>query len=100
MRSNSCMIPPFLHASRHVDHNTSRMTAITPEEQAVRRRLDQLGISFERYEHPPVATVEEAEQHWAGIDAAHCKNLFLQCAASIPAQCCSASSTVATGGCS
>src|SRR2546422_6775927 len=54
------------------------MMAMTTEEQAVRRRLDQLGISFERYEHPPVATVEEAEQHWAGIDAAHCKNLFLR----------------------
>jgi len=54
------------------------MTAITIEEQAVRRRLDELGISFDRHEHPPVATVEEAEQHWAGIDAAHCKNLFLR----------------------
>ena len=27
---------------------------------------------------PPVATVDEAEQHWAGIDATHCKNLFLR----------------------
>ena len=54
------------------------MTAITIEEQAVRRRLDELGISFDRHEHPPVATVEEAEQHWAGIDATHCKNLFLR----------------------
>jgi Ala-tRNA(Pro) deacylase len=25
-----------------------------------------------------VFTVEEANQHWAGIDAAHCKNLFLR----------------------
>src|SRR3989449_11690828 len=54
------------------------MMAITIEEQAVRRRLDELGISFERHEHPPVATVEEAEQYWAGIDATHCKNLFLR----------------------
>src|SRR5947209_2712388 len=65
-------------ALRHVDHNSNRMTAIPTEEQAVHRRLDELGISFDRYEHPPVATVEEAEQHWAGIDAAHCKNLFLR----------------------
>ena len=41
-------------------------------------RLDELGIAYERHEHPPVATVEEAEAHWVGIDAAHCKNLFLR----------------------
>jgi Ala-tRNA(Pro) deacylase len=63
---------------RYVDDNNNRMTGMTTEEQAVRRRLDELGISFERHEHPPVATVEEAEQHWAGIDATHCKNLFLR----------------------
>src|SRR5438093_10206802 len=79
MRSNSRMISPF-HVLRcaHVDHNSNRMAAMTTEEQAVRRRLDELGISFGRHEHPPVATVEEAEQHWAGIDATHCKNLFLR----------------------
>src|SRR5438093_5751622 len=79
MRSNSRMISPF-HVLRcaHVDHNSNRMAAMTTEEQAVRRRLDELGIAFERYAHPPVATVEEAEQHWAGIDATHCKNLFLR----------------------
>ena len=36
-----------------------------------------LGIAFDRHEHPAAATVEEAEQHWAGIDAMHFKNLFL-----------------------
>ena len=41
-------------------------------------RLAELGIAFERHEHPPVATVDEAKQHWAGIDATHCKNLFLR----------------------
>jgi Ala-tRNA(Pro) deacylase len=41
-------------------------------------RLAELGISYTRHEHPQVATVEEAEQHWAGIDATHCKNLFLR----------------------
>lgn len=40
--------------------------------------LDDLGIAHERHEHPPVFTVEEAVQHWAGIDATHCKNLFLR----------------------
>ena len=41
-------------------------------------RLVELGIAFERHEHPPVATVDEAKQHWAGINATHCKNLFLR----------------------
>jgi Ala-tRNA(Pro) deacylase len=40
--------------------------------------LDQLGITFARFDHPPVFTVEEALEHWAGIDATHCKNLFLR----------------------
>ena len=37
-----------------------------------------LGIPFERFDHPPVATVEDGIREWAGIDAAHCKNLFLR----------------------
>ena len=40
--------------------------------------LTGLGIAFTRHEHPPVATVAEAEQFWTGIDALHCKNLFLR----------------------
>jgi Ala-tRNA(Pro) deacylase len=40
--------------------------------------LAALGIPFERHDHPPVATAEEGRQHWSGIDAAHCKNLFLR----------------------
>lgn len=40
--------------------------------------LRSMGIAFERYEHAPVATVDEAVVHWAGIDATHCKNLFLR----------------------
>jgi Ala-tRNA(Pro) deacylase len=47
-------------------------------EQAVYDVLAELQIPFERHEHPPVFTVEEANRHWAGIDAAHCKNLFLR----------------------
>ena len=48
------------------------------QEDEVVERLGQLGITFTRHEHPPAATVEEAEPHWAAIDAAHCKNLFLR----------------------
>src|ERR1700704_5318783 len=51
---------------------------MTPQEQQVREALAALGISFTRHEHPPVATAEEAEQHWAAIDATHCKNLFMR----------------------
>ena len=41
-------------------------------------RLAELGIGFDRHEHPPVPTVEDAERYWADIDATHCKNLFLR----------------------
>ena len=51
---------------------------MTPEETAVYETLNGLGIAYTRYEHPPVFTVEEAERHWAAIDAAHCKNLFVR----------------------
>ena len=51
---------------------------MTPQEETVGARLRELGIAFTRHEHPPVATVEEASAHWAGIDATHCKNLFLR----------------------
>jgi len=51
---------------------------MTEQERAVNARLDELGIGYERHEHPPVATVEEAEAHWVDIEATHCKNLFLR----------------------
>lgn len=51
------------------------MTAL---ELVVGERLTTLGIPFERYEHPPIATAEEGDVHWAGIDAVHCKNLFMR----------------------
>jgi Ala-tRNA(Pro) deacylase len=54
------------------------MTGGDRREERVLERLTSLGIVFERFEHPPVPTVEEAQKHWAGIDAAHCKNLFLR----------------------
>src|SRR5436309_1224383 len=48
------------------------------QEAVVASRLRELGIEYTRHEHPPVATVEEANAHWSGIDATHCKNLFLR----------------------
>jgi Ala-tRNA(Pro) deacylase len=47
-------------------------------EQRVYDVLAELAIPYQRFEHPPVATVEEAEQYWAAVDATHCKNLFLR----------------------
>lgn len=44
----------------------------------VERFLGALGVTFVKHEHPPVATVAEAERHWGHIDAAHAKNLFLR----------------------
>jgi len=51
---------------------------LSPEEQPVLARLEQLGIPFDRYEHPPIATGDEGLVHWEGIEALHCKNLFLR----------------------
>ncbi len=51
---------------------------ISSEEQRVYDVLNELAIPYTRHEHPPVFTVEQAAAHWAGIEAAHCKNLFLR----------------------
>jgi Ala-tRNA(Pro) deacylase len=48
------------------------------DEKKVYDTLEQLDISYTKHEHPPVYTVEEAEQHWETITGAHCKNLFLR----------------------
>ncbi len=47
-------------------------------ERDVLDALEGLGIPYVRHEHPPVATVEDAERHWAGLKGTHCKNLFLR----------------------
>lgn len=51
---------------------------MTPQERIVTEYLSTLEIAWERHEHPPVATFEDAQAYWAGIDAAQCKNLFLR----------------------
>ena len=51
---------------------------MTEQEASVAAALRGLGIACARHEHPPVATVEAAAEHWADIDATHCKNLFLR----------------------
>ncbi|MDW7740219.1 MAG: prolyl-tRNA synthetase associated domain-containing protein [Bacillota bacterium] len=47
-------------------------------EKKVYDTLEGLGISYKRYEHPPVFTVDEAKQYWQNIEGAHSKNLFLR----------------------
>lgn len=47
-------------------------------EQAVLDHLRGLGIDYRRYEHPPVMTVDEANQYWQEIEGVHAKNLFLR----------------------
>ena len=49
-----------------------------PEEAPVAARLRALGIAWQRYAHPAIATADAAGEHWARIDAVHCKNLFLR----------------------
>ena len=51
---------------------------ITSEEEPVLTKLAALGIRYERHEHPPIATGDDGLEHWADIDAVHCKNLFLR----------------------
>lgn len=48
------------------------------KEEKVYTALKDLGITYEKHEHPPVYTVEEAKAHWADIRGAHVKNLFLR----------------------
>ena len=40
--------------------------------------LEAMGIQYEKYEHPPVFTGEEAAEHWGPIQATQVKNLFLR----------------------
>lgn len=40
--------------------------------------LDDLGIRYEFYSHPPVFTSADAAEHWARIPATPVKNLFLR----------------------
>jgi Ala-tRNA(Pro) deacylase len=54
------------------------MMAAGDQAAAVCTELERLGIAFERFAHEAVFTVEQAQAAWSGIDATHCKNLFLR----------------------
>lgn len=40
--------------------------------------LEKLEIQFEYYEHPPLATIEEAIIHWKDYNSGKCKNIFFR----------------------
>jgi len=40
--------------------------------------LNENGISFKTYHHPPLPTIELALEYWKDIDSTHCKNLFFR----------------------
>jgi len=46
--------------------------------EKVYEALNGLGIAYDKYEHPPVFTGEEAAEHWGPIKATQVKNLFLR----------------------
>ena len=48
------------------------------KERTVLDVLSNLQILYEIHHHPPVYTVEEAEEHWKSIKGTHCKNLFVR----------------------
>ena len=48
------------------------------KENKVYEVLKSLDIQFEVHQHPPVYTVEEAEEHWGDVKGTHCKNLFVR----------------------
>ncbi|HHV39826.1 MAG TPA: prolyl-tRNA synthetase associated domain-containing protein [Bacteroidales bacterium] len=44
----------------------------------VLRQLEEWGIMYRIYQHPPLPTAEEAIAYWKDIEAQHCKNLFFR----------------------
>lgn len=53
------------------------MTTVSQPEK-VYAALAAMGIQYDKYEHPPVFTSEEAAEHWGPINATQVKNLFLR----------------------
>lgn len=47
-------------------------------QEQILAHLTATNLAYTLYEHPPVFTVEEAQQHCAHIPGVHCKNLFLK----------------------
>lgn len=48
------------------------------QDKKVYAYLEEINVPYIKHDHPPVFTVEEANQHWENITGMHCKNLFLR----------------------
>ena len=48
------------------------------QEEKVYQTLADLEISYKKYKHPPVFTIEEANEHWQDVEGMHCKNIFIR----------------------
>lgn len=48
------------------------------QSEAVKKYLENLGVKFKVYKHPPVYTVEQADRYNQEIKGIHSKNLFLK----------------------
>ncbi|MCC5909013.1 MAG: prolyl-tRNA synthetase associated domain-containing protein [Clostridiaceae bacterium] len=48
------------------------------KEEKVYSVLEEIGIEYKRYTHPPVATIADIEALAENIDPIHCKNLFVR----------------------
>lgn len=51
---------------------------IIENEKRVYNILNRLEISYIKYEHPPIFTIEQANQLDITISGGHCKNLFIR----------------------
>jgi len=40
--------------------------------------LEELAISYEYHEHPPLATIDDAIIHWKDYNSGRCKNIFFR----------------------
>ena len=60
-----------------------QLDPVVQQEQLARRqkvldKLNEWGIPYTMYEHPPLPTIELALEYWKNIDSTHCKNLFFR----------------------
>ena len=46
--------------------------------EKVTTHLQELGISYNIWYHPPLPTIEEAIEYWKEMPGTHCKNLFFR----------------------
>lgn len=56
----------------------TEMAAQMERRKKVLDTLNEWGIPFTMYEHPPLPTIEIALEYWKDITATHCKNLFFR----------------------